>query len=66
MVNEFEFSNVSRETFEKTTNYSLTMHIIEIKLYVNKGNLLNVMFHVKHLWNPVVKRGIIVKHRKGK
>ena len=42
------------------------MHIIEIKLYVNKGNLLNVMFHVKHLWNPVVKRGIIVKHRKGK
>ena len=42
------------------------MHIIEIKHYVNKGNLLNVMFHVKHLWNPVVKRGIIVKHRKGK
>ena len=50
----------------KKTNYSLTMHIIEIKHYVNKGNLLNVMFHVKHLWNPVVKRGIIVKHRKGK
>ena len=34
--------------------------------YVNKRNLLNVMFHVKHLWNPAVKRGIIVKHRKGK